>query len=96
MSFGAITKYKIALGDGNNRLLLTARSAHTNACGYVPITLLLLFVFEYSGGALWLVYFNGTLFLLGRLLHPIALYKRIIKMRVIAMVLTFLPYLFLQ
>ncbi len=82
-------KHKIAWGDGGNDALAMARSAHTNASEYIPVTLILMFLLEYNGGPAWLIHAVGIIFVLGRIVHGKALLNDSLKNRVRGMVATF-------
>jgi len=65
----------VDLGDGGQRKLLQVIRAHGNAVEFIPIFLILLFLFEINGGAkLWL-HIAGSVFVVARVLHAIGLYK---------------------
>lgn len=74
----AIFRYnaKIALGDGEDKVMRRRIRAHGNFIEYVPLALLMLALLEIAGvDARWLWGFGGTL-LVGRLMHAYGLSRR--------------------
>ena len=68
-------KFKVGTGDGEQEPLIKAIRVHGNFIEYVPLTLILLAAFEFSGGnALWLHILGGALFV-SRILHAMGLTK---------------------
>ncbi|MBB65581.1 MAG: hypothetical protein CMO81_11025 [Waddliaceae bacterium] len=82
-------KKKVALGYGKSRELKDRGRAFENFTEYVPIALLLMMIVEFSGGNQALLHMSGLSLIFGRLLHAIAIYRRIIRLRVVGMSLTF-------
>jgi len=81
---------QIAYADGGVIELQIARSAHTNAVEYIPITLLLLFGLEYNGGPLWIVHPIGLAFMIGRIIHSRGILTEKLPYRVLGMQITLL------
>jgi uncharacterized protein len=64
---------KIWIGDGNNPRLAARMRAQLNFAEYTPIVLILVALIEFGAGtSLWL-WIAASVFLLGRLLHPIGM-----------------------
>lgn len=61
-------------GDGNDTTLLKRIRTHGNFAEYVPFTLLLIALYEASGGSHGLVQGLLILLLIARLLHPIGMF----------------------
>lgn len=78
----------ISLGDGGNKALLKARSAHSNATETLPICLLLLVTLELNLGPLWMIHALGLLLIAGRVLHAFGLLNSILPLRISGMALT--------
>jgi uncharacterized protein len=66
---------KVGLGDGGHRTMQQAVRAHGNAVEYIPIFLLLLFLFELNGGSKMFLHIAGATFLLARIFHAIGLHQ---------------------
>ena len=79
---------KIKLGDGGVFELQSAIRAHGNFAEYMPITIILLFLFEYNGAPVWMIHLIGTTFLIGRLIHAQGLLKDNLRKRVQGMGVT--------
>lgn len=82
---------KIAIGHGNVPLLERAMRTHANFCEYVPLSLLLIYMFEILvGSSLWIHVFGAAL-LLGRLSHAygVSQVSEDYRFRVTGMALTF-------
>ncbi|MCQ8104016.1 MAPEG family protein [Methylomonas sp. SURF-2] len=79
---------KVKLGDGGLAALQNAIRAQGNATEYVPISLILLFLLEYDGGAPWLIHLGGSAILAGRLLHAKGLLSDNMPYRVLGMQFT--------
>lgn len=60
---------QIAIGDRGDSQMLRAMRVHANFAEYVPLTLLLLFIFEFEGGSAVLVHVLGVTLVLGRVAH---------------------------
>ena len=70
-------KLKVGVGDGGQRMLTKAIRVHGNFSEYIPLALILLASYEFSGAeTLWLHVLGATL-LIGRILHAIGLTKSI-------------------
>jgi len=81
-------KHRVSLGDGGVKGLQVAIGAHANASEYMPITLILLFLLEYSGVTLWLVNLFGVLLVAGRFFHAYGMSNKF-SLRVLGMKITF-------
>ena len=62
-------KLKIALGDGDQPILMRAIRVHSNFAEYVPISLLLVFFLELQIGPTFLVHLLCITLLVGRSVH---------------------------
>ncbi|CZF85745.1 MAPEG family protein [Grimontia marina] len=84
--------YKVALGDGDEKLLRKAIRAHGNFAEYVPFALILMLMVELQldQGSQYL-HILGALLLIGRLLHAYAVSQpsEPLAFRVYGMFLTF-------
>lgn len=83
-------KAQVKYADGGVDALQIARSAHSNAVDYIPITLIMMALLEYNGASLWMVHVCGGLFVIGRILHAKGILADRLKGRVSGMKLTFL------
>jgi len=83
-------KNKIKYADGDVEELKIARTAHSNAVDYIPITLILLFLVEFNGANIWLVHLAGISFVIGRAIHCKAILSENLRGRVLGMKITFL------
>ncbi|NOH78219.1 hypothetical protein F0231_00530 [Vibrio sp. RE86] len=83
-------KAQVKYADGGVDALQIARSAHSNAVDYIPITLIMMALLEYNGASLWMVHVCGGLFVFGRILHAKGILADKLKGRVSGMKLTFL------
>jgi len=81
-------KHKVLYIDGGVTELQIARTAHSNAIEYIPISLILLFTLEFNGAPLWLIHIVGVCFVVGRCLHCRAILTENLKLRVLGMQLT--------
>ena len=84
-------RLKIAVGDGGDQQLLRAMRVHANFAEYVPLTLLLLYMFESGGGQSVLIHMLCVCLLMGRLAHAYGV-SRIAedyRYRVFGMAMTF-------
>jgi len=79
---------KIRYGDGGNEELQIAKAAHSNACEYIPIALLLLFALEYNKASIWVIHILGVAFIVGRLIHAHGLLSENPKGRALGMQIT--------
>jgi len=92
-------KHKISYGYGSNNEIIGPVSAHGNFMAYVPILLVLLYLFERSAlFPTFLIYMFGVTIFLGRLLHywGVSAEKTNFKQRVVGMHLTLWPLLLLS
>ncbi len=62
-------KLQIPLGDGGNPEMLRAMRVHANFAEYVPLSLLLMFMFEAVSALQGPAHFFGICLLLGRISH---------------------------
>lgn len=83
-------KAQVKYSDGGVDALTIARSAHSNAVDYIPITLLMMATLEYNGGSVWLVHACGIMFVVGRIMHAKGILADRLKGRIGGMKLTFL------
>ena len=68
-------KYGISIGDGDHEDFLRAIRAQANLTEYAPIGLILLACLELNQAPLWLTSVLATVFVLGRLIHPLGMKK---------------------
>lgn len=68
-------KYNVAIENGGNFELTRRIRAHQNCIEYTPVFLILLFLYEYSGGATHLIHGLGLAFIAGRITHAFSLIK---------------------
>lgn len=82
---------KIAIGAGGNPTMHRAMRVHGNFAEYVPLSLLLIFLFELQGGHFLLIHLFGACLLLGRLAHAhgVSREKEDYRYRVYGMLMTF-------
>lgn len=83
----------VAIGDGGNPEMLRAMRVHANFAEYTPITLLLIFMLELSGGPIPLIHALGLSLLAGRLSHAFGVSRvaEDYRYRVVGMAMTFTP-----
>ena len=62
-------KLRISVGDGGNAQMLRMIRLHGNAVEYVPITLLLMLIYELNGGSHTVLHAAGFAMLAGRIVH---------------------------
>ncbi|WP_455235243.1 MAPEG family protein [Thiogranum longum] len=62
---------RIGIGDDGDRRLAMAIGAHINAAENIPIAVLLLFMLELQGTAVWLLHVLGAVLLVARLIHAL-------------------------
>jgi len=62
-------KHRIRYGNGNNKHLIIARTAHSNTVEYVPLALLMLLFLELNHASIWLIHLAGILLVSGRLIY---------------------------
>lgn len=82
-------KNRIIYGDGGVTELQIARTAHSNAVDYIPISLILLFILEYNGCNIWLIHLAGIALIIGRLIHCKGILSEKLKGRILGMQITF-------
>ena len=66
-------KFRVGIGDGNERALHKAIRAHGNAVEHIPIALVLLLVAELNRAPPTVLHLAGGAFVIARLLHAIGL-----------------------
>jgi uncharacterized membrane protein YecN with MAPEG domain len=90
-TIGLRRKLQVALGPGDNPEMLRAMRVHANFAEYVPLALILIYLVEAQGPAVWLVHALGAALLLGRCLHAygVSQVQETFACRVSGMVLTF-------
>ena len=74
---GSRKKFKVGIGDGDNRELARAIRVHANFTEYVPIALILLAIFEINRGHAMFAHIAGIALVVGRLLHAYGLAKTV-------------------
>ncbi len=82
---------KIAIGAGGNPTMHRAMRVHGNFAEYVPLSLLMVFMFELQGAHFLLIHLLGAGLLLGRLAHAhgVSREKEDYRFRVFGMLMTF-------
>ncbi|NGY05135.1 MAPEG family protein [Solimonas terrae] len=65
-------RFGINLGDGGNVLMIRRIRGHANFVEYVPLTLLLIAILEFSHFSIYLIHALGLALLIGRVLHGYA------------------------
>jgi uncharacterized protein len=80
---------RVILGDGGVAQLQNAIRAQGNATEYIPITLILLILFELSGANVWFVHVGGIAIIIGRVIHAKGLLSESLRYRVLGMQVTF-------
>lgn len=82
---------KIAIGAGGNPTMHRAMRVHGNFAEYVPLSLLLVLLFEMQGADFLLIHLLGVCLLLGRLAHAhgVSREKEDYRYRVFGMLMTF-------
>lgn len=86
-------KNKVRYADGGVEELQIARTAHSNAVDYIPISLILLFILEYNDAHMLLVHLAGLSLVIGRVIHCRAILSENQKGRVLGMQITLLTIL---
>jgi len=79
---------QVKLGDGGVKELISARSAHSNACETIPITLILLFGLELNSAPILLIHLSAIVFIIARVLHAQGVLTDVLKIRKLGMQLT--------
>jgi uncharacterized membrane protein YecN with MAPEG domain len=84
-------RLRIVIGDGGNAEMQRAMRVHANFAEYVPLSLLLIAMFESLGGARWLVHALCIALLAGRLVHAsgVSKVREDFRLRVAGMSMTF-------
>ena len=82
---------KVALGTGQDTQLTKVIRVHANFAEYVPLGLLLLFLFETQWESLTAVHIFGAFLVIARLIHAygVSQEKENLRYRVVGMVITF-------
>lgn len=80
---------RIEIGTGDNKDLFRLSRVHSNFAEYTPIALVLMALAESLKAPFIAVHIFGLLLLAGRTLHAFGLGKKVLKIRVAGMVLTF-------
>lgn len=85
-------KVGIAIGSGSDQVLTRAVRVHSNFAEYVPLVLILIFLFEFLGGPALVVHGLGAALLIGRSIHAygVSQLQEKLTFRVTGMLLTFL------
>jgi uncharacterized protein len=81
-------KHKVLYADGGIAELQIARTAHSNATEYIPISLLLLLILEYSTAYGVLVHFMGVCIVAGRIIHCWGILTETLRLRALGMQFT--------
>lgn len=66
-------RYRVGIGDGDNKALNRLIRVHGNAAEYLPIALLLLLAVENTLSSAWPVHALGSVLVISRLLHAYGL-----------------------
>jgi uncharacterized membrane protein YecN with MAPEG domain len=82
-------QHRVLLGDDGHPDLQTAIRVQGNATEYIPITLILMIILEWSGAPWWLIHIAGIALLTGRFIHATALQRNDGERRVLGMKITF-------
>jgi uncharacterized membrane protein YecN with MAPEG domain len=67
-------KLKVALGDGGNPQMLRMIRLHGNAIEYLPLSLILMALYELNGGLHWVLHVIGIALIAGRLIQTAAMW----------------------
>ena len=70
-------KFKVGIGDGEQRPLAKAIRIHGNFAEYIPFILVLMAIYELNGGDSTLLHGCGIALAVGRVLHAIGISKSI-------------------
>jgi uncharacterized membrane protein YecN with MAPEG domain len=62
-------KLKVPLGDGGNPAMLRMMRLHANAVEYLPLALVLMAIYEITGGSHTLLHVAGIVLIVGRILQ---------------------------
>ena len=68
-------KLRIAIGDGGNPLMLRMIRLHANAIEYIPLTLLLMAIYEINGGWHLALHIVGFALIAGRLIQTLGMWS---------------------
>jgi len=68
-------KYRQGLGEGDNPDLLSRIRSHGNLAENAPIVLIVLGLLEMAGTSRMMIAMAAALFVFGRLMHPLGLFK---------------------
>ena len=94
LSFNAaFTRRKsgLAVGEGNNEILLRAVRAHGNFTEFTPMFLISLIIVDQLSKNCDYVGILGLLFIIGRISHALSMFLKKGILRVIGMMLTLMP-----
>ena len=94
LSFNAaFTRRKsgLAVGEGDNETLLRAVRAHGNFTEFTPMFLISLFLIDHISKNCEYVLVIGSGFILGRIFHALSMFLKKGLLRVVGMMLTFIP-----
>lgn len=80
---------KVSLGDGGNPTLQRAIRAHGNLVEYAPWILLLMTLVELQGASPYILHIQGSLLVIGRVSHLLAILGQRFPPRVFGMLLTY-------
>ncbi|MBY0335181.1 MAG: MAPEG family protein [Acetobacteraceae bacterium] len=82
---------RVAIGLGEDRLLLRACRAQGNFVEYAPLALLLILLLELGGTAAWFLHALGAALFLGRVVHALGISREPeqLRLRQAGMLLTF-------
>jgi uncharacterized membrane protein YecN with MAPEG domain len=67
-------KLQVSLGDGGNPQMLRMIRLHGNAIEYLPLSLLLMALYELNGGLHWILHVIGIALIAGRLIQTAAMW----------------------
>ena len=70
-------KFKVGIGDGEQKPLAKAIRIHGNFAEYIPFILVLMAIYELNGGDVTLLHSCGMALAIGRILHAIGITKSI-------------------
>ena len=67
-------KLHVSLGDGGNPQMLRMIRLHGNAIEYLPLSLILMALYELNGGLHWVLHVIGIALIAGRLIQTAAMW----------------------
>jgi len=68
-------KFSVGVGDGGNPTMLRMMRLHANATEYLPVTLILMGIYELNGGSHLYLHIAGIAMIVARLAHASALWR---------------------